>query len=77
MFHVSLSVVYSSIDKDITVSINSVILYFVTSGMGKIKRLTLLSKYEDGSLKLSFQVKGTESRQLSLTEALLYTCILI
>ena len=52
MFHASLSVEYSSIDKDITVSINSVILYFVRSGMGKIKRLTLLSKYEDGSLKM-------------------------
>ena len=33
-------------------SMNSVILYFVRSGMGKIKRLTLLSKYEDGSLKM-------------------------
>ena len=32
-------------------SINSVILYFVWSGMGKIKRLTLISEYEDGTLK--------------------------
>ena len=52
MFHVSLGIEYSSIDKDITMSINSVILYFVLRGMGKIKRLTLLSKYEDCSLKM-------------------------
>ena len=32
-------------------SINAVILYFVWSGMGKIKRLTLISEYEDGTLK--------------------------
>ena len=37
MFHVSLSVEYSSIDKDITMSINSVILYVIRSGMGKVK----------------------------------------
>ena len=27
------------------------ILYFVSSGMGKIKRLTLITEYEDGTLK--------------------------
>ena len=27
------------------------ILYFVWSGMGKIKRLTLISEYEHGTLK--------------------------
>ena len=32
-------------------SINSVILYFVLSGMGKIKRLALSSEYEDSTLK--------------------------
>ena len=52
MFHITLSIEYSSIDKDITMSINSVILDFVRSGMGKLKSLTLLSKYEDGSLKM-------------------------
>ena len=52
MFHFSLSMEYSSIDNDIAMSINSVILYFVRIDMGKIKRLTLLSKYEDGSLKM-------------------------
>ena len=33
-------------------SINSVILYFFKSGMGKIKRLTLISQCEDGGLKI-------------------------
>ena len=33
-------------------SINSVILYFIRSGMGKVKRLTLICEYEDGSLKM-------------------------
>ena len=33
-------------------SINSVILYFIMSGMGKIKRLTLISACEDGGLKM-------------------------
>ena len=41
-----------SADKDITMSINSVILYFIGSGMGKVKGLTLISEYEDGSLKM-------------------------
>ena len=52
MFHVSLSIEYSSFDKNITMSINSVILYFFNDAMGKIKGLTLRSKYEDGSLKM-------------------------
>ena len=33
-------------------SINSVILYFIRSGTGKVKRLTLICEYEDGSLKM-------------------------
>ena len=33
-------------------SITSVILYFIRSGMGKIKRLTLISECEDGGLKI-------------------------
>ena len=33
-------------------SMNSVILFFIRSGMGKIKRLTLISECEDGSLKM-------------------------
>ena len=33
-------------------SMNSVTLYFIRSGMGKIKRLTLISECEDGSLKM-------------------------
>ena len=33
-------------------SINSMILYFIRSGMSKIKRLTLISECEEGSLKM-------------------------
>ena len=33
-------------------SINSVILYFIRSGMGKIKRLTFISECEEGSLNM-------------------------
>ena len=33
-------------------SINSVILYFIRSGMGKIKRLTLIRECKDGGLKM-------------------------
>ena len=32
-------------------SINCVILYFIMSGMSKIKRLSLISECEDGGLK--------------------------
>ena len=56
------------IDNDITVSINSGILYFVRSGMSRIKRLTLISditrtlisEYEDcGSKMRSFVTTST------------------
>ena len=33
-------------------SITSVILYFIRSGMSKIKRLTLISECEDGGSKI-------------------------
>ena len=33
-------------------SITSVILWFIRSGMGKIKTLTLISECEDGGLKI-------------------------
>ena len=64
MFHIRLSIEYSSIDKDVTVSINSVILYFVRSDMGKIKRLILLSKYEDGSLKMPHPESFIKSQRI-------------
>ena len=48
------------IDKDITMIISSGILYFVRSGMGRIKRLTLTCQYEDCCLKMrSFVTTST------------------
>ena len=48
------------IDNDITVSINSGILYFIRSGMSRMKRLTLISEYEDcGSKMRSFVTTST------------------
>ena len=44
-------------------SINSVILYFIRSGMGKVKRLTLICEYEDGSLKMPNQMATSEIRK--------------
>ena len=41
-----------SFDKDTIKNINSVIFNFVWRGKDKIKRLTLISEYEDGSLKM-------------------------
>ena len=41
-----------SFDKDIIKSINSVIFNFVWKGKDKIKRLALISSYEDGGLKM-------------------------
>ena len=41
-----------SFDKDIIKSINSVIFNFVWRGKDKIKRLALISEYEDGGLKM-------------------------
>ena len=41
-----------SFDKDTIKSINSVIFNFVWRGKDKIKRLTLISEYEDGGLKM-------------------------
>ena len=40
-----------SFDKDIIKSINSAIFNFVWRGKDKIKRLALISEYEDGGLK--------------------------
>ena len=39
-------------DKDIIKSINSVLFNFVWRGKDKIKRLALISEYEDGDLKM-------------------------
>ena len=41
-----------SFDKDTIKNINSVIFNFVWRGKDKIKRLTLISEYEDGGLKM-------------------------
>ena len=41
-----------SFDKDIIKSVNSVIYNFVWKGKDKIKRLALISEYEDGGLKM-------------------------
>ena len=41
-----------SFDKEIIKSINSVIFNFVWKGKDKIKRLALISEYEDGGLKM-------------------------
>ena len=43
-----------SFDKDIIKSINSVIFNFVWRGKEKIKRLALISEYEDGGLKMPY-----------------------
>ena len=41
-----------SFDKDIIKSVNSVIYNFVWKGKDKIKRLALISEYEDGGLTM-------------------------
>ena len=41
-----------SCDNDIIKSINSVLFNFVWGGKDKIKRLALISEYEDGDLKM-------------------------
>jgi len=43
---------FISFDKDIIKSINSVIFNFVWRGKDKVKRLALISEYEDGGLKM-------------------------
>ena len=43
---------FISFDKDIIKSINSVIFNFVWRGKDKIKRLALISEYDDGGLKM-------------------------
>ena len=45
-------------------SITSVILYFIRSGMGKIKRLTLISESEDGSLKIAHPESLMKSQRI-------------
>ena len=45
-------------------SITAVILYFIRSGMGKIKRLTLISEYEDGSLKMPHRKSLIKSQRI-------------
>ena len=49
-------------------SINSVILYFIMSGMGKIKRLTLISECEDGSLKMPHPESLMKSQRIVCLE---------
>ena len=49
-------------------SINSVILYFTMSGMGKIKRLTLISECEDGSLKMPHPESLMKSQRIVCLE---------
>ena len=42
-----------SSNKEMRMSINSVVLYFVRRGMDKIAKLTVSREYEDGGLKMS------------------------
>ena len=46
-------------------SINSVILYFIMSSMDKIKRLTLISECEDGSLKMPHPKSLMKSQRIA------------
>ena len=45
-------------------SITSMILYFIRSGMGKIKRLTLISECEDGGLKIPYPESLMKSQRI-------------